>query len=84
MNFRCDSSRAIRFRSMTWKQRHRLLQCNEKTIRRAIPAVLDQLSEILLEVGLLEKLNPAEENSCQGGRSEELLASDCQESEKIF
>lgn len=62
----------------------RLLQCNEKTIRRAIPAVLDQLSEILLEVGLLEKLNPAEENSCQGGRSEELLASDCQESEKIF
>jgi hypothetical protein len=62
----------------------RLLQCNEKTIRRAIPAVLDQLSEILLEVGLLEKLNPTEENSCQGGQSEEILASDCEESEKIF
>ena len=32
----------------------RLLHCNEKTIRRAIPMVLDELIEILLEVGLLE------------------------------
>jgi len=62
----------------------RLLQCNEKTIRRAIPVALDQLSEILLEVGLLEKMNPTEENSCQGGQSDEILASDCEESEKIF
>jgi hypothetical protein len=62
----------------------RLLQCNEKTIRRAIPAALDQLSEILLEVGLLEKMNPTEENSCQGGQSDEIPASDCEESEKIF
>lgn len=61
----------------------RLLQCNEKTIRRAIPVALDQLSEILLEVGLLEKMNPTEENSCQGGQSDEILASDCEESEKI-
>ncbi len=62
----------------------RLLQCNEKTIRRAIPAALDQLSEILLEVGLLEKMNSTEENSCQGGQSDEIPASDCEESEKIF
>ena len=62
----------------------RLLQCNEKTIRRAIPAALDQLSEILLAVGLLEKLDSMSENSCQGGQSDEFPASDCEESEKIF
>ena len=62
----------------------RLLQCNEKTIRRAIPVALDQLSEILLEVGLLEKLDSVSENSCQGGQSDEIPASDCEESEKIF
>jgi hypothetical protein len=31
-----------------------LLDCNEKTIRRAIPMALDELIEILHEVGLLE------------------------------
>jgi hypothetical protein len=36
----------------------RLLHCNEKTIRRAIPMVLDELCEILLEAGLLEDLDP--------------------------
>jgi len=61
-----------------------LLQCNEKTIRRAIPVALDQLSEILLEVGLLDKIKSTEENSCQGGQSNEILASDCEESKKIF
>jgi hypothetical protein len=45
----------------------RLLHCNEKTIRRAIPVVLDQLGEILPEVGWLEKMNSMEENSCPGG-----------------
>lgn len=34
----------------------RLLNCNEKTIRRLAPLVLDQLSEILLDVGLMERL----------------------------
>jgi DNA-directed RNA polymerase specialized sigma24 family protein len=62
----------------------RLLHCNEKTIRRAIPAALDQLSEILLEVGLMEKMNSMSENSCQGGQSDQIPASDCEESEKIF
>ena len=33
----------------------RLLKCNEKTIRRLAPVVLDQLSEILLEVGLMAR-----------------------------
>ena len=34
----------------------RLLNCNEKTIRRLAPVVLDQLGEILLEVGLMARL----------------------------
>lgn len=62
----------------------RLLQRNEKTIRRAIPVALDQLSEILLEVGLLEKIISIDENSCQGGHRGEVLSSDCEESKKIF
>ncbi len=40
-----------------------LLDCNEKTIRRAIPMALDELIEILLEVGLLEGLDPGQEKS---------------------
>ena len=34
----------------------KLLHCNEKTVRRYTPVVLDLLSEILLEVGLMERL----------------------------
>lgn len=34
----------------------RLLHCNEKTVRRLIPLVLDVLSEILLDVGLIDRL----------------------------
>ena len=34
----------------------RLLNCNEKTIRRLAPVVLDQLSDILLAVGLMARL----------------------------
>ena len=44
----------------------RLLHCNEKTVRRLIPLVLDQLIEILLDVGLMERIE-AEKNCCQGG-----------------
>ncbi|MGC1645617.1 MAG: hypothetical protein WA741_07295, partial [Candidatus Sulfotelmatobacter sp.] len=33
----------------------KLLHCNEKTVRRCTPVVLDVLSDILLEVGLMER-----------------------------
>ena len=55
----------------------RLLRCNEKTIRRHIPVALDELSEILLDVGLLKKLDSTDEKSCQGGKFDEFLVSDC-------
>jgi hypothetical protein len=59
----------------------KLLHCNEKTVRRLTPAALDQLSEILLEKGLLERVEVNLENSCQGGESNTISASDCEESE---
>lgn len=49
----------------------RLLGCHPRTVRRQLQDALDQLSEILLAGGLLEKL-PAvagEQESCQGGRN---------------
>ncbi|MBZ5678670.1 MAG: hypothetical protein LAO24_01045 [Acidobacteriia bacterium] len=54
----------------------RLFHCNEKTIRRTIPMALDELSEILLEVGLLEHQDSAPEKSCQGGKTDQFPASD--------
>jgi len=55
----------------------RLLHCNEKTIRRYTPVVLDLLSEILLDVGLMEPIVSNREKSCQGGKSDPISANDC-------
>jgi len=62
----------------------RLLHCNEKTVRRLTPVALDQLCEIMLEVGLMERIDLIAEKSCQGGLGDENLASDCEESENKF
>ncbi len=57
----------------------KLLHCNEKTVRRYTPVVLDLLSEILLDVGLLERLESIRENSCQGGKNGPFSANDCED-----
>ena len=62
----------------------RLLHCNEKTVRRTTPLVLDMLSEILLDVGLLERLDGIPENSCQGGSEGENALSHCEDGENKF
>jgi hypothetical protein len=62
----------------------RLLNCNEKTVRRLTPLALDTLSEILLDVGLLERLNSNVRNCCQGGLEGEILASDCEDGRNKF
>ncbi len=62
----------------------KLLHCNEKTVRRLTPLVLDTLSEILLEVGLMDRLDSDAKKSCQGGLEDEKSASDCEESENKF
>lgn len=58
----------------------RLLHCNEKTVRRLTPLALDQLSEILLDMGLLQRLDAERTEptkiSCQGGEKKKLSASD--------
>jgi hypothetical protein len=60
------------------------LHCNEKTVRRMTPLVLDQLSEILLDVGLLEEIGENAKNCCQEGEEDEIALSDCEEEENKF
>jgi hypothetical protein len=48
----------------------KLLHCNEKTVRRYTPVVLDMLIEILLDVGLMERLGSTRDNPCQGGEDD--------------
>lgn len=62
----------------------RLLHCNEKTIRRLTPFVIDQLSEILLDVGLMELVEARCPNCCQGGKNGPFSVSDCEEGENKF
>ena len=57
----------------------KLLGCNEKTVRRLVPLVLDRLSEILLEAGLLDRFGSDRGKSCQGGLEDEICISDCEE-----
>lgn len=56
----------------------KLLHCNEKTVRRYMPVVLDMLIEILLDVGLMERLDSSGQNSCQEGESDQFSSSDCE------
>ena len=62
----------------------RLLNCNEKTVRRLTPLAVDTLTEILLDVGLLERLDTIPENSCQGGEERENHVSSCEDGENKF
>jgi hypothetical protein len=59
----------------------KLLHCNEKTVRRYTPVVLDMLVEILLDVGLMERLDSTGKNSCQEGESDQFPSSDCEDGE---
>jgi DNA-directed RNA polymerase specialized sigma24 family protein len=58
----------------------RLLGCAERTVRNYVPIALDGLTEILLDVGLLERIVPIREKSCQGGKRGESFVSGCEES----
>jgi DNA-directed RNA polymerase specialized sigma24 family protein len=62
----------------------RLLQCTERTVRRLTPLIIDQLSEILLDVGLMEQVETIPENSCQGGKNGPFSVSDCEEGKNKF
>ena len=62
----------------------RLLNCSEKTVRRMTPLALDMLTEILLEVGLLEPVNSNSKKSCQGGLRSQFFVSSCEDDENKF
>jgi DNA-directed RNA polymerase specialized sigma24 family protein len=62
----------------------RLLGCSERTVRTYVPVVLDTLSEILLEIGLMDRQDSTSKNSCQGGQEGENFVSDCEDGKNKF
>ena len=62
----------------------KLLDCTERTVRTYIPIALDLLSHILLDVGLLERIESREGKTCQGGEEERKDVSDCECGKNIF
>jgi DNA-directed RNA polymerase specialized sigma24 family protein len=55
----------------------RLLGCTRMTVHRKLLESLDQLSDILLRVDLLDALTPGVEKTCQGGKEDDFLLSGC-------
>ena len=78
-----DFSRAlvarIVFQDYTWDETVALLRCSRSAVWRQFPRALDRLSEIFLEVGLLQLLPAAESgpDTCQDPETVENSASDC-------
>src|SRR5438445_54904 len=62
----------------------KLLNCTERTVRTYVPITLDLLSDILLEVGLLEPQDTNTRNSCQGGKRGEIFVSNCEQGKNNF
>ena len=57
----------------------RLLGCTRMTVHRKLLESLDQLSDILVSMDLLDALRPHVEKSCQGGREDNFLLSSCKD-----
>jgi hypothetical protein len=58
----------------------KLLHCSERTVRNFVPIALDLLAEILLDVGLLERIEGAA-RSCQDASTGEIGVTDLEEEE---
>ncbi len=56
----------------------RLLGCTRMTVHRKLLEALDTLTNILLEVELLDPLSTRARKSCQGGETSDFLVSDCE------
>ena len=54
-----------------------LLGCTRMTVHRVLVEALDKLGSILLRVELIERLHWRSEKSCQGGKLDDFLVSDC-------
>jgi hypothetical protein len=57
----------------------RLLGCTRMTVHRKLLESLDQLSDILLAVDLLDVLTPGVTKTCQGGKEDGSLLSGCED-----
>lgn len=57
----------------------RLLQCGIRTVRTYVPMALDLLSDILIEVGLLDRVKSIREKPCQGGLEGQFSVSCCED-----
>jgi hypothetical protein len=57
----------------------KLLHCTERSVRNYVPVVLDMLSEILIDVGLMKPMESVRRNSCQEGENGQNLSSDCED-----
>ena len=55
----------------------RLLGCTRMTVHRKLLESLDQLSDILVTVDLLDELTAAVDKTCQGGKGDYFLLSSC-------
>ena len=62
----------------------KLLHCRERTVRAYIPIGLDLFSEILPEVGPMERLESAQENSCPEGEDAQIAVTDWEGGENKF
>lgn len=62
----------------------RLMQCNERTVRRLTPIALDILADILMDRGLLHRLEKIPEKSCQGGSEAKKIVSCCEQGKNNF
>ncbi len=62
----------------------RLLHCAERTVRTYVPMVLDLLSSILIEVGLLDDDYSSAKASCQGGKNSRFSVSTCERGRNKF
>jgi hypothetical protein len=58
----------------------KLLHCSERTVRNFVPIALDLLAEILLDVGLLERIEGAG-RYCQDAPAGEIGVTDLEEEE---
>lgn len=62
----------------------KLLNCSERTVRTYVPIALDVLSDILLEVGLLDRMDSNSKKSCQWGKTGEIFVSRCEHAKNNF
>jgi hypothetical protein len=77
-----DLVAVIIFQDYSQDEAAEVLHCARRTICRQFPETIDQISELFLEGGLLNRFpRPPVENSCQEGESTQFSATTCKQAE---